>query len=247
MTASSAHGPNGRRRPPPDAVRAWTEREPAARTYRAIQATVSPLLRGVFRIERHGVRRIPKKGPVILVTNHASNLDPVLVIASVRRPLYHLGKHTLFTTRLRSWFFQTLGGQIPVNRERGGNEPAIQAAVAALERGVALGIYPEAHRSPDGTLRRGKSGVGRIAYLSGAPCIPVAVEGTWRVWPKGRRFPKLFSRTRVLVGAPRTWPRDPAKAADRDACQEVADTLMADLASLLGQPYDAKRAPPPRP
>lgn len=207
--------------------------------------TFGPVARFLFRTKRVGLRKIPKRGAAILVTNHVSNLDPVLVVLSMRRPIFHLGKHTLFTKPFRSWFFQSLGGQIPVNRERGGNEAAIQAAVTVLRKGFALGIYPEAHRSPDGKLRRGKPGLGRIAYLSGAPCYPVAVDGTFKVWPRGKRMPKVFRRTRVIVGEPRTYARDPAKAENYEACQRVTDDLMSDIAGLLGQPYDPKTALPP--
>lgn len=225
-------------------MRAWLDHERhALRTYRTLQVALGPVARFLFRTKRVGLSKIPKKGAAILVTNHVSNLDPVLVVLSMRRPIFHLGKHTLFTKRFRSWFFQRLGGQIPVNRERGGNEAAIQAAVTVLRKGFALGIYPEAHRSPDGTLRRGKPGLGRIAYLSGAPCYPVAVDGTFKVWPKGQKMPNLFRRTRVIVGDPRVYPRDPSKAEDYEACQAVTDDLMSDIAKLLGQPYDPKTAP----
>lgn len=228
-------------------MHAWAGRPHAQRTYRALQVVLGLLVRGLFRTSRRDLKKIPKTGPVILVTNHVSNLDPILVIASINRPVFHLGKHTLFRTRFRSWFFQTLGGQIPVHRERGANEDAIQAAVRALEQGAAFGIYPEGYRSPDGRLRRGKPGVGRIAYLTGAPCYPVAVSGTFEAWPKGKKAPRLFSQIRVLVGEPRLYPKDPQKAANREACQRVADDLMSDLARLLGQAYDPATAPPPAP
>lgn len=225
------------------AVHSWGEDRHALRLYRSLQVVLGPIARFLFRTRRSGIRKIPKRGPVILVTNHASNLDPVLVVLSMRRPVFHLGKRELFTTRFRSWFFQTLGGQIPVDRERGGNDPAIDAAVRALERGMAIGIYPEAHRSPDGRLQRGKFGVGRLAYLTGAPCYPVAVDGTFEVWPKTKRLPRPFRRTRILVGEPRRYARDAARAQDREACQRVADDLMGDLAKLLGQDYDPATAP----
>lgn len=226
-------------------MKAWGEgRKHALRTYRTLRAIAAPVVRGLFRIERIGVKKIPKKGPVILVTNHESNIDPLLVVCSTQRLIFHLGKHTLFTKPFRSWFFQTLGGQIPVNREKGGNEAAIQAAVTALKKGFAFGIYPEAHRSPDGKLRRGKPGLGRIAYLSGAPVYPVAVDGAFETWPKGQALPKFFKKTRVIVGDPRHYPRDPALAENYDACQAVTDDLMSDIARLLGQPYDPKTAPP---
>lgn len=199
--------------------------------------TFGPIARFLFQVRRRNTRRIPKKGPCILVVNHVSNLDPVVVVAAVRRPVLHLAKHTLFTKRFRSFFFQRVLGQIPVNRERGGNEAAIEAALHALEQGAALAVYPEGSRSPDGRLQRGRSGLGRLALLSGAPCIPVAVDGMFEVLPKHRKMPRLLRPVRVLVGEPRRWSPDPERAADRDACQAITDELMSELARLLGQSY----------
>lgn len=235
-------------KPAPDEVQAWSdETRHFLRTFRVLQVTVGPLARLLFRTKRQFIERIPRRGPVILVTNHVSNLDPILVVLSMRRPIFHLAKYELFTGRFRSFFFQRMGGQIPVHRgEPGSNEAAIQAALAALRKGFALGIYPEAHRSATGTLRRGKPGLGRIAYLSGAPCYPVAVAGTFQVWPKGQKMPTFFRPTRIVVGEPRVYRVDAAKAADRDACQALTDELMSDLARMLHEPYDPETALPPQ-
>lgn len=220
-------------------MRAWLEQRPLLRTYRAIQVVLGPPARWIFRTRRVGLRKIPKRGPCILVSNHMSNLDPVLVVLAMHRPVIHLAKREIFAKPWRSYFFQRMGGQIPVHRDNpGANERAMQAAVKALESGMALGIYPEAHRSADGRVHRGKPGVGRLAYLTGAPCYPVAIGGTYRVWPKGKKWPKPFVPTRILVGEPRAYKRDPARAQDRAACQQVADELMEDVARLLGQSLD---------
>lgn len=223
----------------------WTERRHPTWLYRFLQIVTAPILRFFFATRRVGHKSIPKRGPAILVTNHVSNLDPILVVASIPRPIFHFGKHTLFTTRFRRWFFGTLGGQIPVNRDRGGNQGAIAAGLKVLEEGHALGIYPEGHRSPDGRLMRGKTGVARIALLSGAPIYPVAVDGTLQVWPKGQKRPKFFRRTRVLVGPPRAYAKDPVRALDDAELRKITDEVMSDLARLLGQDYDPERAPWP--
>lgn len=223
----------------------WGERPHSLRLYRFLQVTLGPIVRFLFRTQRVNIDAIPARGPVILVSNHASYLDPALVVTSVRRPLFHFARHDLMRKGFGRWFFLTAGGQIPVNRAAGGNEAALQAAVRALGQGGAIAIYPEGSRSPDGALRRGRSGVGRLALLTGAPCYPVAVDRTWLAWPRGRKFPRLFRRTRVIVGAPRVYVRDVQKAGDREAAQAVADELMGDLARLLGQPYDPRTAAPP--
>lgn len=170
----------------------------------------------------------------------------MIVIAASHRLLFHFAKHTLFRKGFLRWLFLHGGGQVPVVREAvGGNEEALRAAVRAVEQGAAFCVYPEAHRSPDGRMRRGRPGAGRLAYLTGAPCYPVAVQGTYEVWPKGRRLPRLFRGTRVIVGEPRVFPRDARKAEDTPTAQAATDLLMKDLANLIGEPYEPSRAPPP--
>lgn len=227
----------------------WKERggPRSPRLYGVLQGLASPIIRGVFGVKRTFHSRVPKQGGAILVSNHCSNIDPVLVVGSIGRPVYHLGKHTLFTSHAKAWFFQHLGGQIPVDRNRGGNEAALDAAVQCVEQGNALGIYPEGHRSPDGRLHKGKTGVARIAVRTGAPVFPVAIKGTYEVWPKGQGFPKLFRPTEVIVGTPRTYPKQPALVGDDRLMRKITDELMTDLGRLLGEPYDPDKATMLRP
>jgi 1-acyl-sn-glycerol-3-phosphate acyltransferase len=225
-------------------VEAWNGRSHPLWLYRFVQFMLGPLIRLVFNVRRRGHRTIPKRGPVILATNHASVLDPVIVVASMHRTVHHLAKHTLFRRWFWRFFFETLGGQIPVDRDRGGNRAAVDAAVTALRRGVALGIYPEGGRSPDGRLRMGRTGVARIALTAGVPIYPVAVMGPDRVLPKWSWFPRLFRRTEVRVGPPIWVPLDPAAADDPRRCRELTDRVMIALGDLIGQVYDPADPPP---
>lgn len=229
----------------PPRVRAWTAGRPNLGLYRLLQRIAAPLIRAAFATRRTGHRTLPRNGPVILVSNHCSNLDPVLVVGCVGRPLFHLAKDSLFTTPNRARFFQTLGGQIPIDRQRGGNEAAIDAAVRCLEQGQAFAIYPEGARSLDGRVQRGHTGVARIAVRTGAPVYPVAIDGTFTVWPKGQKFPRLFRRTRIIVGPPRTYPRQPALVDNAPLMRRITDEVMGDVARLLGQEYFPQEAGPP--
>jgi 1-acyl-sn-glycerol-3-phosphate acyltransferase len=222
---------------------AWQGEQHTPRLYWVLQKITAPLIRFFFAVRRKGIDRIPKRGGVILVSNHASNIDPVLVVGSVRRPVYHLAKHTLFVKPFPRWFFLTLGGQVPVNRDAGGNEAALLAGVRVLESGRALAIYPEGTRSPDGRVCRGRTGVARLALMTGVPVVPVAIQGAFEIWPKGKKFPRLFKRTRILVGEPRVYGKDPVRADDPSELRRITDELMGDLARLLGQSYDPKTAP----
>jgi 1-acyl-sn-glycerol-3-phosphate acyltransferase len=200
----------------------------------------------LFATRRIGHKRLPKKGAVILASNHVSNIDPVLVVLSMRRPIFHLAKHTLFKNWFTRGFFEYLGGQISVDRDRGGNEAAFEAGKAVLARGLALGIYPEGVRSYDGLLTAGRTGVARLALLTGSPIYPVAIDGTFRVWPRGQRFPRLFRRTRVIVGDPIPVERDEQAAGDPRRLRELTDRVMYALAGLLGQPDPPKSVDPSR-
>lgn len=224
-------------------VRAWKNRSHPVWLYRGVQVVVGWFVRLLFACRGRHVARVPNEGPVILASNHVSNIDPVLVVVSMHRPVYHLAKAELFKSRLSRWFFETLGGQIAVDRTSGGNSAAIEAGVAALDEGLALGIYPEAARSRDGRLKRGRTGVARLAFTTGVPVYPVAIRGTDEVWPKGVRFPRLFQRTEVVVGEPIQVDRDPDAAEDARRSRELTDRIMRSLADLLGQEdYDPEAA-----
>jgi 1-acyl-sn-glycerol-3-phosphate acyltransferase len=222
-------------------VRAWRVLDHPVWAYRLVQILFGWLVRLLFLTSRHGLEKLPKKGPVILASNHASNIDPVLVVASMPRPIFHLGKHTLFRHWLPGLFLQTLGGQIPVDRETGGNQSALDAGLIVLERGLALGIYPEGTRSSNGKLQPGRTGVALFAFLTGAPVYPVALQGTYEAWPRQKRFPRLFRRTRLLVGEPIQVPKDPRAADDPRRCRQLTDDIMTALGRLVGQSYRRSR------
>jgi len=224
-----------------EAVRAWRHIEHPLWLYRLVQRVGAAPVRLAFRTSAIGIEKIPRTGPVILASNHASNIDPILVVACLTRPLFHLGKHTLFSSRIGSAFLETLGGQIPVDRETGGNEDSLEAGLEVLGRGLALGIYPEGTRTPDGRLLPGRTGVALFAFLTGAPVFPVALKGTFDAWPRDRRFPRLRQPTAVIVGDPITVPRDPAAAQDPRRCRQLTDDVMTALGGLLGLTYQRSK------
>lgn len=208
--------------------------------FRLVQIALGWVLRLLFLVSRHGMRRIPKDGPIIVASNHTSFLDPLVVVASLHRPLFHVGRRYLFRKGLMSFVLETLGGQIPLNEEAG-NQAALEAGVGVLERGLALGIYPEGTRSPNGRLLRGHTGVALFAYRTGAPVYPVAIAGAFRAWPRHKRWPRLFRRIRILVGEPIQVAKDPQAADDPRRCRKLTDDIMTALAGLLGQEYERSK------
>ncbi len=149
-------------------------------------------------IDLQGTERIPKEGPVILVGNHRSYFDPVvmgMVVAKTGRTMHGLGKKELFDMPVIGTVASALGG-IRVDRGSGSDEP-LQAAADVLERGGLIVIMPQ------GTIPRGPAffepelkgrwGTSRLAQMTGAVVVPVGLWGTEKVWPRSSRLPNVFN------------------------------------------------------
>lgn len=174
-------------------------------------------LRGASSIKVMGLELVPRAGPLIVAGNHVSNLDGLLLgvaIASARRPFY-LGKKELFVGPL-GWLLRRVG-VIPLDR-RGADHAALHAALAALEGGGALIIFPEGTRVKPGTTRPPKAGVSFLAAKTGAPVTPARIVGT-------ERFPRTPS-LEVRFGAPLPAP-GPGRQAGVDFARTVMDAVYA--------------------
>ena len=165
-------------------------------------AVFRPFFAIYFRLTLVGREHVPDAGPVIFAANHRSFLDPFIIGALTRRPIYYVAKRELFEKRLTAWFIASLGA-FPVDRGAS-DEEMLKTARAILERGDPLLIFPEGTRTRPGSLGHPKRGIGRLALETGAPVVPVAVIGTeairrgWRVRPH---------KVRIRCGRPLTFPR----------------------------------------
>jgi 1-acyl-sn-glycerol-3-phosphate acyltransferase len=113
---------------------------------------------------------------------------------------------------------------------------SLTAGMDILNGGGLLGIYPEGTRSPDGRLYRGKTGVAKLVLATGVPVIPVAMIGTDKVQPIGRRIPNI-RRVGIIVGEPLDFSRYQGMADDRFIQRSVTDEIMYELMRLSGQEY----------
>lgn len=202
--------------------------------YEAAWFTITPFLRLGFRVDVDGQENVPDEGPGILASNHLSFLDHMLLPLATRRQIYYISKIEHFEKKFRGWFFRKIG-VIPLKRGEG-DQQAFERALETIRSGNLFAIYPEGTRSRDGNLHKGHTGVARLAYLTGAPVIPVAMLGTFEALPKGESMPKL-AKCGVKVGQPIPVERDEEKAADRAALRETTDRVMKAIADLSGQEY----------
>jgi 1-acyl-sn-glycerol-3-phosphate acyltransferase len=219
--------------------------------YRALELTLGPSLRAVYRPEIRGAAFVPRTGPVIIAANHISFADEIFTPLAARRRVHYFAKAEYFTGpgvrgRLMRALFTGLG-QVPV--ERGDPRSAaavIDVGVDLLRGGAALGIFPEGTRSPDGSLYRFRTGVARLALRSGAPVVPVGIIGTREVQPPGSRRWHV-APVAVHFGPPMYFGDRAADERSARVLRDVTDTIRRAVQELSGQPYVDAFAAPGRP
>jgi 1-acyl-sn-glycerol-3-phosphate acyltransferase len=200
------------------------------------------VLRIVFRPWAQGVENVPRRGPVILASNHLSFSDHFFGPLPVPRKVIFLAKSEYVTGHglkgvISKAFFSGVG-VIPIDRGGGeGSERALETGLRVLAEGNLLGIYPEGTRSPDGRLYRGKTGVARLAIESRAPVVPCAMVNTFEFQPPGSLWPNLRVRPGVRFGAPLDFSQYRGREADGQLLRTVTDEIMHAIGKLSGQEY----------
>ena len=201
---------------------------PESGFYAACKVIAVAIMRTVWRLEGRGAHHVPVAGPVLLVSNHSSVLDPPFVGGMAPRQLSFLAKAELFTVPGFGRLIRALNAR-PVRRE-GADAGALRAALRVLESGGALLVFPEGTRGEQGTLREPKPGAALLAVLSGAPVVPVFVRGSGRAWPRGRRLPRP-AKVVVSFGPPLRFERV-AGAGKKEYYDAVSREMMAAIARL---------------
>lgn len=208
--------------------------------YGLLKSFLMPVLTLLFRPKVKGLRNVPAQGPVIIASNHLSFSDSIFMPLVVPRKVTFLAKSEYFTSPgpkglLKKLTFIALG-QVPVDRAGGSkSEAALLTGLSVLSNGECLGIYPEGTRSPDGRLYRGRTGVARLAYESGAPVVPVAMFNTAEIQPTGKILPKIM-RVRMIFGEPMYFTgADRAKSPEE--LRKATDQIMKKLQEMSGQEY----------
>lgn len=203
--------------------------------FRISRAIIRLVLRTVFGFRVEGGDHEPRTGPLLIVSNHVSELDPLVVGSALRRPVRYMAKEVLFRPPLLRWWITHCGG-FPVRR----GEPdrrAFRTALAVLERGGSLVMFPEGTRGTSlRDLRPPEPGAALLALRTGASVLPVAVIGTDAVLPRGASRPARGT-IRVRVGAPiragEGVPRESGHIS-RDEIDALGRLYMGVIARLLG-------------
>ena len=186
------------------------------------------IARVIFRLQIEGEEFIPRTGPTILAANHASFIDPIIIMVSVRRPVRFMAKKELFRFPLFGWLLRQFG-TFPINRDRI-NLQAFKQATSLLEAGEVVAMFPEGTRGDGVELRPAKSGIGLIAARTGAPVVPVLHLGTEKVLPRGAWFPRPH-RIVIKFGAPLRFGEGQI-GKRQDQAELFSQTIMEKIAAL---------------
>ncbi|HEX8521653.1 MAG TPA: lysophospholipid acyltransferase family protein [Tepidisphaeraceae bacterium] len=150
-----------------------------------------------FDLKVYGKRHIPPTGGVLIVSNHQSYLDPILLAVQLRRPMSFLARATLFRNRFFSWLITNLNA-FPVKRGEG-DVGAVKEMIRRLEEGHMLAMFPEGTRTETGEMKSLEPGVALVLRRAKAAVVPAVIEGSFHAWPKGKNLPRAYP-VRVLYG-----------------------------------------------
>ena len=140
-----------------------------------------------FSLRFAGAQHMPKAGPVLVIANHQSFVDPWIVGLAVKRHLTFLARKTLFKNALFARVIRSLNA-VPIDQEGVGKE-GIRTVVEQLNLGKAVLVFPEGTRTPDGLMQPLRPGIHLLIKRAQAAIVPVGIAGAYDAWPIWRRYP----------------------------------------------------------
>jgi 1-acyl-sn-glycerol-3-phosphate acyltransferase len=157
--------------------------------YGLTRVLAAPIFTLGFSFRYQANRKLPKTGPLLIIANHQSYLDPPLVGLAFDRQLIYLARKTLFRHPLFRAMIEGLNA-VPIDQEGIGKE-GLKAILDELGRGKTVLVFPEGSRTPDGAIHELRGGIHLLIKKSPAPIVPVGIAGAYDAWPIWRKYPIL--------------------------------------------------------
>jgi 1-acyl-sn-glycerol-3-phosphate acyltransferase len=191
----------------------------------------------VLKIRVFDRQCMPDSGGGLVLANHQSNIDPVLIGLSCDRRLNYVARTTLFHS---PWFRLMVAAldAIPIDRE-GGGLGGLKETLKRIKRGEYVLLFPEGTRTPDGEVHAMKPGFCAIARRAGVPLVPVALDGAFDAWPRQRTLPRP-EVVHVRWGQP-IWPAE-IEALDDEALVAEVERRIRECHALARQSRHRARA-----
>jgi len=204
-------------------------REPDMLVY-GMRSLVALIIRGLLRIycrfEIIGEERLRSNRSFVLVANHSSHLDTVCLLAGL--PLRKLHRafpaaaaDYFFTSIPRTWIATVVVNALPFARQTHVRHSLAICTQLLTQAGNVLIIFPEGTRSTTGELQEFKSGIGALLAGRDVPVLPCYLDGAFRAWPKGSRWPRP-RKVRLIIGAPRNYA---SLTPDKNVSTAIAEDL----------------------
>lgn len=183
-----------------------------------------------FRLKVYGSQNLIK-GRAILAANHLSYFDPPVAASSSLEEMHFLAKAPLFKIPIFSFIIRQLNSH-PISGT-GSDASTFKQVASLLKEEKKILLFPEGERSVTGQLAPLLPGVGFLAYLSKAPILPLFIQGTYELWPRTKKWPKLFGKVRVVFGKP-IYPEEFAHLDKKEAIKQMSERLEAAFKDLQG-------------
>ncbi|MEM1098865.1 MAG: lysophospholipid acyltransferase family protein [Planctomycetota bacterium] len=191
-----------------------------------------------YRFRSHDIAHVPTTGPVLLLSNHQSFLDPIIVNLGIpHRQCIALARKTLWDSAVYRFLVIPFDA-IPVDQENPSDLKAMKGCIDALKKDQAMMLFPEGSRTPDGTTQEFEAGLMLLVKRAKPTVVPVALEGAYDAWPNTRSKPKLFGRIACKFGKP--IAADDLLAMGNDEAREhlrsTVEAMRLELRASLGHP-----------
>jgi 1-acyl-sn-glycerol-3-phosphate acyltransferase len=198
--------------------------------YRFAQWLASNAWRVYGSLEVRGSHHVPAAGPFLLLCNHQSNLDPILIQSVAPRPVHAMAKSTQFAVPVVGSLMRHLWSY-PVRRHRV-DPQAVRLSLRYLREGTGVCIYVEGERSWDGRLQKPRRGTIRLALKAGVPIVPAVITGSYEAWPRWDRRIRRH-HVRITFGPPIPLPHLDRRPEREAFLAEATDRIMATLRRML--------------
>ena len=203
-----------------------------------LRLSIFVLIRVLYRLRFRGRQAVPARGAALVVCNHVSFMDALILGGGCPRPLRFLMDRPIYESRWLNWFFR-IAGAIPVDSERcdpGGVRRALDEVSHALRQGEVVMLFPEGRLTPDGKVHRFRRGIDIILARDPVPVVPAGLAGLWGSWTSNRggkaltKWPRRFrARVALYFGDP-----IPAERATRDEMTRHVVALKARAEAEIG-------------
>lgn len=189
------------------------------------------VLHTFYRYKVYNRARIKGRLPgTLIVANHASFLDPMIIGSSFPMKIHYLARSTLFTQNAFFGWLISAVCAIPISRKRL-DITTVRRVQDVCKNGGSVVIFPEGTRTSDGALKPGQAGVGFFVDKIGVPVVPMYVEGSYDAWPRHKKRPGI-ARIRMNIGEPLALATLAPGMKGKERYQAMADEIMRHITAL---------------